>query len=337
MGIENRFDHLRHSTPEPCVCRTCGAPGLDLFAQHATSAEGKLQVELAQLEYSYARQEGLWQHLERLGGGVGTRGPGESQLESDRRMIRSRMGMLKRRLREADGNRAVMRRQRVDSGLARVALAGYTNAGKSTLMNALTGAELVASDALFVTLDATVRSFEHAGMRLLVSDTVGFIRHLPHELVAAFHSTLDEVREADLILHVSDASESEHRRNEQARAVEEVLDQIGASQVPRLAVFNKIDRVDPEAREMLARRSPDAIFVSAADGEGLPALRDRLGELARTRLTPIDVVVPYGRGDVVSSIYQSGRDVRQEALEDGARIQALLPAADAARIVATLG
>jgi GTPase len=326
--------HLEDKFKTRVVDRT--AVILDIFAQHATSAEGKLQVELAQLEYSYARQEGLWQHLERLGGGVGTRGPGESQLESDRRMIRSRMGMLKRRLRETDGNRAVMRRQRVDSGLARVALAGYTNAGKSTLMNALTGADVVASDALFVTLDATVRSFEHAGMRLLVSDTVGFIRQLPHELVAAFHSTLDEVREANLILHVSDASETEHRRNEQARAVEEVLDQIGASEVPRLAVFNKIDRVDPEARLMLARRSPDAIFVSASGGEGLPALRERLGEVARARLTPIDVVVPYGRGDLVSSIYQAGRDVQQDALEHGARIRALLPAADAARILASL-
>lgn len=327
--------HLEDKFKTRVVDRT--AVILDIFAQHATSAEGKLQVELAQLEYSYARQEGLWQHLERLGGGVGTRGPGESQLESDRRMIRTRMGMLRRRLRETDGNRAVMRRERFESGLGRVALAGYTNAGKSTLMNALTGADVVASDALFVTLDATVRSFEHAGMRLLVSDTVGFIRHLPHELVAAFHSTLDEVRDAHLILHVIDASESEHRQAEQAKAVEDVLDQIKAAEVPRLTVFNKIDRVEPDVRQMLARRSPDAIFVSASRGEGLAALRERLGDVARARLTAIDVVVPYARGDVVSSIYQAGREVRQDALEQGARIQALLPAVDAARILASLG
>ena len=181
---------------------------LDIFALHATSAEGKLQVELAQLEYSYSRQEGLWQHLERLGGGVGTRGPGESQLESDRRLVRNRMGVLRRRLRDVARSRDVMRQGRGESGVPRVALAGYTNAGKSSLMNALSGAGVSVNDALFETLDATTRAIEFQGFRVLLSDTVGFIKKLPHDLVASFRSTLEEAAEGDLLLHVIDASDA---------------------------------------------------------------------------------------------------------------------------------
>ncbi len=305
---------------------------LDIFALHAHTAEGKLQVELAQLEYNYARQEGLWQHLERLGGGVGTRGPGETQLESDRRMLRSRMSALRRRLRELERSRSVMREKRLASPVPRVALTGYTNAGKSSLMRALTDADVSVNDALFETLDPTTRTFTTDNGRFILSDTVGFIRDLPHELVEAFRSTLDEARDADLILHVADAGQPDSRREARARAVESVLDEIGAQDVPRLLVLNKIDRVSDEDREALRHRLPDAVQVSATTGEGLPGLRAALDAFATSLLTPIDVVVPYTQGALVSSIFDVGRDITQEAGEDGTHIRALVPPSHAARI-----
>jgi GTP-binding protein HflX len=298
---------------------------LDIFALHATTAEGKLQVELAQLEYSYSRQEGLWQHLERLGGGVGTRGPGETQLESDRRLLRNRMGALRRRLADVARSRDVMRSRRLASDAPRVALAGYTNAGKSSLMNALTGADVSTADALFETLDSTTRALELGSHRVLLSDTVGFVRDLPHELVEAFASTLDEVRDADLILHVADATEHWRTRDDQAAAVERTLEEIGAGEVPRLRVLNKIDGCAPEERGDLSRERSDAVLVSARTGEGLDDLRDRLLDVARARLTPVDVLIPYSRGELVSSVYASGREIEQEAEEDGTRMRALLP------------
>jgi GTP-binding protein HflX len=305
---------------------------LDIFALHAKSAEGKLQVELAQMEYSYSRQEGLWQHLERLGGGVGTRGPGESQLESDRRMIRERMGVLRKRLREVSKSRDTMREERLASPTTRVALAGYTNAGKSSLMNALTGAEVDVNNALFETLDATTRAFSQDGMKVLVSDTVGFIRHLPHQLVESFKSTLDEVRDAHLILHVADASEDDEGREARAAAVEEVLDEIGAGEVPRLSVMNKCDLLDVEDLAALRRQYPNAVFTSAITGDGLGELRDRLLHTARARWDHVDLEVPYARGDVISAIYAHGREVTQDAGPEGTRIRALMPPADAARV-----
>jgi GTP-binding protein HflX len=305
---------------------------LDIFAQHARSAEGKLQVELAQLEYSYARQEGLWQHLERLGGGVGTRGPGETQLESDRRIVRNRMAAVRRRLREVARSRDLQRGRRLASGTPRVALAGYTNAGKSSLMNALTGATTSVNDALFETLDPTTRRLDHDGQEMLLSDTVGFIRHLPHQLVNAFSATLEEVRDADLILHVADASEPESRRMAQAASVEDVLAEIGAAEVPRLLVLNKIDLPDAADRAALLAREPDAVLVSALSGEGLDDLRDRLAERARSQLVPIDVTIPYAQGGLLSSVYAGGRDVEQEATETGTRVRALVRPIDAARI-----
>jgi GTP-binding protein HflX len=305
---------------------------LDIFALHAGTAEGKLQVELAQMEYSYQRQEGLWQHLERLGGGVGTRGPGESQLESDRRMLRRRMGVLRRRLRDLDRSRAVMREGRVGSGIPRVALAGYTNAGKSSLMNALSGAGVTVDDALFETLDSTTRAVEHRGHRVLLSDTVGFIRALPHQLVEAFRSTLEEVRDADLILHVADASEPEARRLTQAVAVEDVVEEIGAGDIPRLLVLNKADRLDADGRSALRARHPEALLVSALTGEGLDAVRDRLADLARSRLTAVDVMIPWRDGALLSEVYRSGHEVREEPTDEGLRITALLPAPAAARL-----
>jgi GTP-binding protein HflX len=309
---------------------------LDIFAQHARSAEGKLQVELAQMEYSYARQEGLWQHLERLGGGVGTRGPGETQLESDRRLLRSRMATLRRRLRDVARSRETQRERRVAAALPRVALAGYTNAGKSSLMNALTDAGVRADDALFETLDPTTRRLEADGHELLLSDTVGFIRNLPHQLVTAFSATLEEVRDADLILHVADAAEPEARRAGQARAVAEVLDEIGAAEVPRLLVLNKVDLVDADARAALANREPAAVQVSAATGAGLDDLRVRLADAARSRLTPVDLTIPYDMAGLIAAVYSDGHEVEQEATEVGTRVRALMPPASAARLEARL-
>jgi GTP-binding protein HflX len=309
---------------------------LDIFALHAHTAEGKLQVELAQLEYNYARQEGLWQHLERLGGGVGTRGPGETQLESDRRLLRTRMAVLRQRLKELERSRDVMRSRRVQAAVPRLALAGYTNAGKSTLMNTLTGAGVTVNDALFETLDPTTRTVDVAGTPCVLSDTVGFIRQLPHQLVEAFKSTLEETRDADLIIHVADAGESEQRRAARAVAVNAVLDEIGASDVPRLLVLNKIDRLSPAEREELRMGHRDAVLVSARDGDGLDELRERLVAFVRSRLTPIDVTVPYARGSLVSTIYSVGRDVEQEAGDEGTRIRALVPPHEAARIHAAL-
>ncbi|MDH4340898.1 MAG: GTPase HflX, partial [Thermoleophilia bacterium] len=225
---------------------------LDIFAQHARSAEGKLQVELAQLEYNLPRMRGMWQHLERLGGGVGTRGPGESQLESDRRLARTRVTLVKRRLRTLSGQRATRRKERRRTTVPTIALAGYTNVGKSTLLNALTGAGAAVDDRLFETLDPTTRAFEYDGKRYLVTDTVGFIRRLPTQLVEGFAATLEETLVADLVLHVADASLPEHRLRETIDAVQSVLAEIGANDIPLELVLNKIDLLDPLARRRIA-------------------------------------------------------------------------------------
>ncbi len=236
---------------------------LDIFAQHAVSAEGKLQVELAQLEYNLPRMRGMWQHLERLGGGVGTRGPGESQLETDRRIARRRVSVLKRRLDSLKLQRATRRRERQRTEAPTVALAGYTNVGKSTLLNALTDADVAVRDRLFETLDPTTRSFDFDGRRYLVTDTVGFITRLPHQLVEGFAATLEETLVADLVLHVADASASDERLDEQVEAVEAVLREIGAADLPRELVLNKTDAINRAAPQ--ATRKP------------LPWLAARLG------------------------------------------------------------
>src|SRR4051812_12819962 len=259
----------------PVIDRT--AVILDIFADHAHSAEGKLQVELAQLEYNMARMRGLWTHLERLGAGIGTRGPGESQIETDRRLARDRIAALRRRLARLERNRGVMRARREATSLPRIALAGYTNAGKSTLLNALTGAEVEVRDRLFHTLDPATRTFELSGREALLTDTVGFIEKLPHQLVEAFKATLEETVLADLILHVVDSSASEQRRLADMQAVDEVLEEIGAGEKPRLLVFNKVDLLGAEQRREADLDHPEAGLGSPPGGGGLGALRGGVG------------------------------------------------------------
>jgi GTP-binding protein HflX len=295
---------------------------LDIFAQHARSAEGKLQVELAQLEYNLPRMRGMWQHLERLGGGIGTRGPGESQLETDRRIARRRIGLLKRKLRELEKRRALQRKAREQSVVPVVALAGYTNAGKSTLLNALTGSDVVVANQLFATLDPTVRRIElPSGRAATISDTVGFVSKLPHELVEAFRSTLEEVARATLILHVADASSPELAQ--QIDAVRAVLHEIGASQVPSVLALNKADRLSEHERaRILARVDGRAVAVSALNGEGLPELMERV-EAAIPRF-PVEVrlLVPFGREDLTAMLYREAEVLSEDAIETGTMVRA---------------
>ena len=310
---------------------------LDIFAQHAVSAEGKLQVELALLEYSLPRMRGMWKHLERLGGGVGTRGPGESQLETDRRLARRRVSQLKERLRALRSQRAVRRKERKRSETPTVALAGYTNVGKSTLLNALTGAEVSVENRLFETLDPTTRGFDHDGKRYLVTDTVGFIRRLPTQLVEGFASTLEETLVADLVLHVVDASLPEDRMLEQIAAVDTVLAEIGVDELPIELVLNKIDLLDPLGRRRLANRFPQSLQISAARGAGLDELRARVAALFADRFEDVWLLVPYDEGRVLSDLYALGApiDERRDTGE-GVLVRAKLPHRDARRFAAYL-
>jgi GTP-binding protein HflX len=299
---------------------------LDIFAQHATSAEGKLQVELAQLEYNLPRMRGMWKHLERLGGGVGTRGPGESQLESDRRMANRRITLLRRRLREVGGHRATRRKARTRSETPTVALAGYTNVGKSTLLNALTGAEVSVENRLFETLDPTTRTFEHLGKRYLVTDTVGFIRRLPTQLVEGFASTLEETLVADLVLHVVDGSLPEEVLAEQIASVETVLGEIGAGEIPVELVVNKVDLLDLRARRRVGNRFPGALEISAATGEGVEELKARIAERFADRFDEVRLLVPYDEGRVLSDLYALGAPIDERTDTDaGVVVRARLP------------
>jgi GTPase len=306
---------------------------LDIFAQHAVSAEGKLQVELAQLEYNLPRMRGMWKHLERLGGGtgalgagVGTRGPGESQLESDRRQARRRIAMLRNRLRSLGAQRTTRRKARARSETPTVALAGYTNVGKSTLLNALTGAEVRVDDRLFETVDPTTRGFVHNGRRYLVTDTVGFIRRLPTQLVEGFASTLEETLVADLVLHVADASLPPDRLQETIAAVEAVLSEIGADDVPVELVLNKVDELDALARRRLANRYPETLQIAAATGEGLDALEARIAELFADRFEEVRLLVPHGEGRALSELYTLGAPIDERTDTDaGVLVRARLP------------
>jgi GTPase len=299
---------------------------LDIFAQHAVSAEGKLQVELAQLEYNLPRMRGMWQHLERLGGGVGTRGPGESQLETDRRLARRRITLLKRRLGQLRKQREVRRKARRRAETPTVALAGYTNVGKSTLLNALTDAEVSVDNRLFETLDPTTRGFEHEGRRYLVTDTVGFIRRLPTQLVEGFAATLEETLVADLVLHVLDGSAPDDQLGEQFAAVEAVLTEIGADELPRELVVNKVDAVHSLRRRRLANRFPDALQVSALTGAGLDELRARIAERFGDRFEAVRLLLPYDEGGKLAELYALGAPIEERAdTDEGVLVRARLP------------
>jgi GTP-binding protein HflX len=310
---------------------------LDIFAQHAVTAEGKLQVELAQLEYNLPRMRGLWQHLERLGGGIGTRGPGETQLETDRRLARRRIGLLKRRLKELERRRDTQRKARRRGETPVVALAGYTNAGKSTLLNALTDAHVPVNDRLFETLDPTTRTFSQEGRRYLVTDTVGFIRRLPHQLVEGFAATLEETVDSDLVLHVTDASAPDKRLDETIAAVDSVLREIGAGELPVELVLNKVDAVDPLRRRRLANRFPGALQTSALTGEGVDSLRERIAERFAERLRNVRLLVPYEEGRVLTELYELGAPIEERIdTAEGVIVVAQLPQREVTRFASYL-
>src|SRR5947207_800412 len=321
--------NLEQALGLPVVDRTTVI--LDIFASHANSAEGKLQVELAQLEYNLARMRGLWSHLERLGGGIGTRGPGETQIETDRRLARNRIAALRRRLERVGSARATQRSERERAALPQIALVGYTNAGKSTLLNALTDAEVGVRDRLFHTLDPTIRTVRLGGRPYLLTDTVGFISKLPHQLIDAFAATLEETRRAELLAHVLDASAPAERRLVMHAAVEQALEEIGAGDRPRLLVLNKADLLEAGEREDLLLRHLDAVLVSAHTGEGLQDLgRCIERELAHT-LRRVDLLVPYAEGGRLAELHALAGDVSREDTPEGVRVRALLPARLAGR------
>ena len=300
---------------------------LDIFATRARSSEARMQVELAQLEYLLPRLRRMWSHLSRIRGGIGLRGPGETQLETDRRLIGTRIGELKRKLREVAKARAVQRKSR--AGLFRVALVGYTNAGKSSLLRTLSGADLFVEDRLFATLDSATRSVDlGGGYEALATDTVGFIRKLPHHLIASFRSTLEESREADILLHVIDSSHPDWE--EQREVVLEVLDELSLADQEKILVFNKTDRIDDTERESLKQRirsleSTPAVFVSAHQPETLEALKETLRARIRNRLARVAIRIPVMDGEAIATVYREGEviDRVDEALD--VRLTARLP------------
>src|SRR6266581_4127056 len=315
---------------------------LDIFAQHARSREGKAQVELAQLEYMLPRLRGWGESMSRQaggrvagGGGIGTRGPGETKLETDRRRLRARISRLQKDMTNMSTGRKVQRGQRRRHDVPSVVIAGYTNAGKSSLLNALTGAGVLVEDALFATLDPAVRRAETpSGRAYTLTDTVGFVRHLPHQLVDAFRSTLEETAEADLIVHVVDGSDAEPEA--QIAAVRIVLAEIGAGHVPELVVVNKIDSADPGVLQGLRAKEPGSLSISAKTGAGLAVLRDAI-EAALPRLdVQVKVTVPYSRGDLVARAHAEGEVLAAEHVEHGTLLEARVPPGLAAQLGALL-
>ena len=299
---------------------------LDIFAQRARTSEGKLQVELAQLTYLLPRLVRQWAHLERLGGGIGTRGPGETQLESDRRVVRRRIGQIHEALQDVQRHRRLLRAHRRDVGLPVVALVGYTNAGKTTLLNRVAGASAPTADQLFVTLDPAARLVSGSGLaRFVLTDTVGFIRKLPTQLVAAFKATLEELEEAQLLLHVVDVSHPHAR--EHIAAVYRVLEELGLEDRPALSVMNKIDRLvehDGLLRELLTE---GGVAISARTGEGLGALLARVDDTLRATRSACRLRVPYDRGGVLSRVYARGRVLGREDRPDGIWLDVEVPRA----------
>ena len=306
---------------------------LDIFARHARTRQARLQVELAQLQYLLPRLRKLWSHLERQGGGIGTRGPGETQLETDRRLVDRRIAQLKRELAEIAASRRVQSRRRRNEYT--VALVGYTNAGKSTLMRALTGADVLVEDQLFATLDATTRRVEVDEQRcFLLTDTVGFIRRLPHHLVESFRATLQEVSESDLLLHVVDAASP--RRDEQIAAVDAVLRDLTPPDQPRLLVLNKIDRLDPDALAALRNRHAgrdDVVLVSALAPQGAAAVRSAVLERLRSTESVARLLLPVHRRDLVAAFHRTGSVLEESHGDDGCRLTVRLRPGELARLL----
>lgn len=307
---------------------------LDIFGRHAKTREGRLQVQLAQLQYLLPRLRGMWSHLmgEQTRGGIGSRfGQGESQLEVDRRLIRDRISALKRELVKLETRRETQSKARWDSGIWRVALAGYTNAGKSTLLNALTDSGVYAKDELFATLDPTTRSIDLAeGRKITLTDTVGFIQKLPTSLIESFKSTLAEVKAADLVLEVVDASDSNWEKKRDA--VNEILDQIGAKDIPRVLVFNKCDLLGPDDLSSLRAYHSDAVFVSAEEETGLAALLHRIAEEASAGDTTLTAFIPYEKGILMKMVHERCQVIREQYQGGGLLVTARV----SARMAATL-
>ena len=300
---------------------------LDIFGLHAQTREGRLQVQLAQLQYLLPRLRGMWSHLagEQTRGGIGSRfGQGESQLEVDRRMVRNRIATLKRELANLSLRREVQSKSRTASTAFRIALAGYTNAGKSTLLNMVTGASVLSEDKLFATLDPTTRAMVLPGGRTAtLTDTVGFIQKIPHNLVEAFKSTLSEVRDADLILKVVDAADEDRDRHREA--VDDVLHEIKADKIPSLTVFNKVDLLSPEERAVLARREPDAALFSARTGEGLERLLELITAEASATDKLVTLRVPYAEAALLHDIRTQGTVLQEAYEEDATHVVAKIP------------
>jgi GTP-binding protein HflX len=297
---------------------------LDIFAQHARSREGSLQVELALLRYNLPRLRGKGKVLSQQGAGIGTRGPGETKLETDRRKILTRISKLEHELKELSKTRSTQRKARRKAEIPQAALVGYTNAGKSTLLNRLTEADVLAENRLFSTLDSTVRRCTLPdGRFLLLSDTVGFVRRLPHQLVEAFRSTLDDVKDADVLLHVVDASDPDPQG--QIEAVHDVLEEIGARAIPEYLLFNKIDLVDPVVLGRLRNIHPDALFISAETGEGIDGLLASLGEVFEIDRKLVRLQIPYERGDVLAAAHRIGEVVAEKHDDAFATLEVRLP------------
>ncbi len=303
---------------------------LDIFAKHAVTSEGRLQVELAQLRYTAPRLAGKGKDMSRLGGGIGTRGPGETKLEVDRRRVKSRIHALEEQLEHVESARATMRAARDRSGLVRCAIVGYTNAGKSTLLNTLTGAGVLAEDKLFATLDPTTRQFVlPSGMKLLLTDTVGFIRNLPHHLIKAFRSTLEEAALADVIINVCDASDPEC--GGQLEVTDGLMHDLGAEGKPVLFVFNKCDLCDDrerltELRRVAADNGADAVFISAKTGEGLDAFQENLESIAAGGRMRVTFLIPHAEGGALNLLYAGAHGVEVEYAAEGVLVTATVDA-----------
>jgi len=303
---------------------------LDIFAQHAHTKEGMMQVELAQYRYRLPRLRGKGTELSRLGAGIGTRGPGETKLETDRRRILDRVRKIETELKNAKRSRATQSKRRKSSGDPVVAIVGYTNAGKSTLFNRLTDAGVLVEDRLFATLDSTVRKLELPhGHTALLSDTVGFVRDLPHELVEAFRSTLEEAADADLLVHLVDASDADP--DHQVSSVREVLVEIGAADVDEVIVYNKIDAISDAQLARLQELHPAAEFISAQTGAGIPDLMDALVDRLDAKTVELDLLIPYERGEVLAEVHGAGEVSRLEHLEGGTEVSVRLPHDEAHR------